>query len=183
MIDGVEKVKNNEVNAFLAHYGVMGMKWGVRKDESSKRTTRKNSSNKKVLKNILIGSAVVIASGAVITAGILAANKHKSSKTLDKAILNYEAAKKLQKVVKVPDVSKQTPSNLKNTIRKTVKSAPDYKMTFASDLRKDLDFWQKEDPSKYSNPYHVQDMIKFYKGKVAAADIEAAKWDAGLFDD
>ena len=53
---------------YLAHYGVLGMKWGVRKERSVKKqssTTAKDKQKKKIQKNILIGSAVV--------AGVLAA--------------------------------------------------------------------------------------------------------------
>ena len=53
---------------YLAHYGVLGMKWGVRKERGVKKqssTTAKDKQKKKIQKNILIGSAVV--------AGVLAA--------------------------------------------------------------------------------------------------------------
>ncbi|WNM72396.1 acetyltransferase [Gordonia phage Mossy] len=53
-----EDVEHSDVNAFLAHYGVKGMKWGVRKD----RPTSATSSNVGV-----IDPASAIAIGAVAT--------------------------------------------------------------------------------------------------------------------
>ena len=64
-----------EVDDFLAHYGVKGMRWGVRKadDSDSGSSTRKGltEGQKKALK---VGAGVAAITGAAVVTGILAKN-------------------------------------------------------------------------------------------------------------
>jgi len=58
----------SEVNDFLAHFGVKGMKWGVRKSESSKasKSSKKPSSEtKKVVKEALILGGLAFVSSQI----------------------------------------------------------------------------------------------------------------------
>lgn len=68
-------VAEAEVEDFLAHYGVKGMRWGVRNasDSGGTATTRKGLSEgqKKALK---VGAGVAAITGAAIVTGILAKN-------------------------------------------------------------------------------------------------------------
>lgn len=55
----------------LAHFGVKGMKWGVRKEHTSSGKPRLGPKKKKALK---IGAGVAVVGGAVIVGAILAKN-------------------------------------------------------------------------------------------------------------
>lgn len=62
-------VTDEEVDDFLAHFGVKGMKWGVRKSGSSNNSSSKSSSRKK--KVAVASAAAVAAAGSVFVARTL----------------------------------------------------------------------------------------------------------------
>lgn len=67
-------IDEEEVNDFLEHFGVKGMRWGVRKkEESSGEESSQKKKNTKRNVAIIIGSAVGV---AAVTAGVIYAKKH-----------------------------------------------------------------------------------------------------------
>lgn len=69
---------------YLAHYGVKGMKWGVRKKRKESTDSEGESSDKprKILnkKNLAIGAAVVGSVAAVGVGAAIASNRHAAGK-------------------------------------------------------------------------------------------------------
>ena len=62
-------IDDSEVDAFLEHYGVKGMRWGVRKGDPD--FDRKVSRNKK----IAVGAGSVAVAAGLVTAGVILQNK------------------------------------------------------------------------------------------------------------
>ena len=80
-----------EVDDFLAHFGVKGMKWGVRKDRENKPLTR----NQKIA--IAGASAAVLAGG--IAVGIILRNNH-ATRVAEMAIASEKAKKASEAALK-----------------------------------------------------------------------------------
>ena len=93
-----------ETEEFLAHFGVKGMKWGVRranlressaavdKAKTEKQQAKKNLKAAKAVKRqdqkemakSVLGTAAVVTAGAVIAVGIIKASRNKKVKTFIK---------------------------------------------------------------------------------------------------
>lgn len=85
---------SNEVDTFLAHYGVKGMRWGVRKNKTSSQSkSAEGEKQKKKLsdkqRKILITAGISLAVGALVVGGIVATKGHINAKEL----LNSDLAK------------------------------------------------------------------------------------------
>jgi hypothetical protein len=78
---------NEQVNEFLEHYGVAGMRWGVRKARSERvkrpdtRTPEKRSADRKKAAFKVAKAAVVIGVGALLVRSII--NQHQGMKLGD----------------------------------------------------------------------------------------------------
>lgn len=73
----------NEVDVFLAHYGVKGMKWGKRKAKSTEPTKKSLSEGqKKALKIVAVSGAVTLTAATTVIA-IKAGRKHFAGINLD----------------------------------------------------------------------------------------------------
>ncbi len=89
-----ETVINQEVDRFLEHYGILGMKWGVRNDQRSNKGSSKSTSKGKIKKrkltakqkakrNIRITNAVIYSVGAtMMVAGILGSAGQQRASTV-----------------------------------------------------------------------------------------------------
>lgn len=71
----------DSVETFLAHYGVKGMKWGVRKKEDRPKLT-----NKQIAQRIAIGASVAAAIGVSIYAGKQVSNYRKEIGSISKLL-------------------------------------------------------------------------------------------------
>ncbi len=68
----ITTVEEDRLDNFLEHYGVKGMRWGVRNDKERPKLT-----NKQIAQRIAIGAAVVAAVGVSIYAGKQVSNYKK----------------------------------------------------------------------------------------------------------
>lgn len=114
MLDYEDAIAHGEGDNYLAHYGVKGMKWGVRKDirngvsnkaravsnkisskvpkesiESFKKRVASKEKQRQVLKKVAIGTAVV---GGTVAVAYLA-TKHKSAMNYGKHSANLTKSK------------------------------------------------------------------------------------------
>lgn len=68
----------SDTDAFLAHYGIKGMKWGVRKRKEDSGTDEKSSSTGFNLKNPKVRNAAIAAGAvtAIVAGGLIARHYH-----------------------------------------------------------------------------------------------------------
>lgn len=64
----------NEVEDFLSHFGVKGMRWGVSRAKTQEQIDQRN---RRLKKGAAIGGAVAIAAGASFVAGRISGGKGK----------------------------------------------------------------------------------------------------------
>jgi len=70
----------SEVDKFLAHYGVKGMKWGVRRDRSPEAKAARRAATKKAVKQTLVvAGATYVATQIALGAVSYAASPPKTS--------------------------------------------------------------------------------------------------------
>ena len=144
---------------YLAHYGIFGMKWGVRKD----RKTESKNNGKRIARNVLIGSAVT---AGMLGAGFIAYDR-KTTSTLKK---NVSLAKTNISVIK-KGVTPKTAQLLSIGEKAVQKNNTRYKLVVnrpivytMSDQIRDKTIKQavKRSPSarKYINTLSETDLIK-----------------------
>lgn len=76
------------VDEYLAHFGVKGMKWGVRKEYSSSENQTNHRKLTKNQKRAVIGVTAAVAVGAIVAAGILA-NKSYQNRMVSKSASEF----------------------------------------------------------------------------------------------
>lgn len=85
----------------IIHFGVKGMKWGVRKSESSiaksekARTPEEIARQKRIVRNVTIGAAVLAAAGLAIYGGVQVKNYQNVLKDVN---LEYNATRFTHKI-------------------------------------------------------------------------------------
>lgn len=102
-----------EYDEYLEHYGVKGMKWGVRKDRQSSNSEKTEELRKEKIKKVAITTAVV--STAAVSAYML----HKYSNTsMDKTIKSGKALQRMSRWMDEPVKDTMYASHLKGDNKK-----------------------------------------------------------------
>ena len=80
-------MSDKQVEAFLEHVGVKGMKWGTRNNRLNKTTKEKSAGNKK------IAAGVVIGAGALFVTYLLRKSGKKDVSSLPNISKNFDTEK------------------------------------------------------------------------------------------
>ena len=153
------------VDSFLAHYGVKGMKWGVRKAESSDEKTPMSKKKK-----ALISATIAIGVGVVATATILygpkVADKLKVNRAADMLMKDFVADPKASSTIRNGEnwvsgyLSKdvELPSGTKfNRVASSLETKIGNNPKYATYLPKDVARYQ----STFSSPFKASNSTKF----------------------
>jgi hypothetical protein len=100
----IDEIEDEDIYAFLEHYGVRGMHWGQRKARSSSGKSAKKprtAAEKKLLRNRIIGGAMIGVGGALFAKMIM--DQHKTMKARDAANI-YNASKNIKRAQQVNDI-------------------------------------------------------------------------------
>lgn len=177
--------------AYLEHYGVKGMRWGVRNDRRlkgakqssvSNKQPSNNSSRKRVVRNIAIGlGALAVVAGSAYAAKTLSQNKKLSSNNIPKASVKVgEAAAK--RVTQGEPTSVVMASRGKNRGFRFIKNGgvPDPLVEYmkSSLLKSETQGFEKYDGGKVAVSFLNPDGLKDKSGRVIPISLVIPKSQA-----
>lgn len=94
---------DDEVDDFLAHYGVKGMRWGVRRKSSTpkseeERAEAKERRNQKILATAILGSAAMYEIGVTLYVDALNSKSRDQGKDFVQSMMNAKVKRGVYKV-------------------------------------------------------------------------------------
>ncbi len=92
-LEHANETTDQEVDNFLKHFGMKGMRWGVR---NQKRNASDTSSRNRKLKKVAIGAGVV---GGATFAGVLLGRKGHISISQAQSMANKKVGRRLEMLV------------------------------------------------------------------------------------